>query len=162
MMNLLRHLWILLIFFGSCKEKSDSMQQTVKIDREVQFMEMNGDTITLSSFKGKRILVNYWAPWCIPCKWEFPSLINAQEKLRDENYVFLYPTIHEIDQIKEFKEKNGYDLRFLKMDASLAQMDINVLPTTVIYGTDGKLFKKVNGALEWDQEEILNLLKEVP
>lgn len=161
-MNLMRLLWIFLILLGSCKQKSNSTPEPVKKKPEVEFVEMNGDTIKLSEFHGKRILVNYWAPWCIPCRKEFPSLIRAQEKLRDENYVFLFPTTHELDQIQEFKTKNGYDIRFLKMEATLAQMNINVLPTTVIYGTDGKLFKQINGALEWDQDEMLNMLKEVP
>jgi thiol-disulfide isomerase/thioredoxin len=158
----MRALWILLILLGSCKEKIDSKPEPLKKVQEVEFVDMNGDTFMLSAFKGKRILVNYWAPWCIPCKWEFPSLIKAQEKLKDDNYVFLFPTIHEFDQIQEFKTQNGYDIRFLKMDATLAQMNVNVLPTTVIYGTDGELYKQINGALEWDKDEIINMLKEVP
>ena len=161
-MNFLRLLWLFLILLGSCNEKTDSKPDPLKKERLIEFVDMNGDTITLSSFTGKRVLVNYWATWCIPCRKEFPSLLKAEHMLRDENYVFLFPTTDEFELIREFKAKQGYDLRFLKMNSSLASMNILVLPTTEIYGTDGKLFRRISGAMEWDKEQVVKMLKDVP
>jgi hypothetical protein len=41
-------------------------------------------------------------------------------------------------------------------------MNILVLPTTEIYGTDGKLFRRISGAMEWDKEQVVKMLKDVP
>ncbi len=161
-MKLWRIVIVLLIFFGSCKKTAEVVPEPAQKEKDIEFVEMSGDTILLSSFKGKRLLVNYWATWCIPCRAEFPSLIKAEEELKGENYVFLFPTTDEMDLILEFKAKQGYDLRFLKMNSSLARVNVHVLPTTAIYGTDGKMFKQIQGALEWDEEEIIKMLKKVP
>ena len=91
-MNLWRIVILLLILPFSCMKKTDTRSETAQKENEIEFVEMSGDTILLSSFKGKRVLVNYWATWCIPCRAEFPSLIEAEKELRGDNYVFLYPT----------------------------------------------------------------------
>lgn len=162
MMNFWRIVIVLLFLSGSCKKSAEVKPEPAQKEKEIEFVEMSGDTILLSSFKGKRLLVNYWAIWCIPCRAEFPSLIEAEEKLRGENYVFLFPTTDEMDLVLEFKAKQGYDLRFLKMNSSLARANVHALPTTAIYGTDGKLFRQIQGALQWDDEEIIKMLKKVP
>ena len=144
-----------------CQERSKPEERTIE-DRTVLFRDLDGSPVDLASFKGKRVLVNYWAVWCIPCRAEFPSLVAAQDILKEDNYVFLFPTPDDIDQIQEFQQKKNYPFRYLTMEGSLESRKINVLPSTVIYTTGGEEFKRITGAQKWDSEEAINRLRQVP
>ena len=124
--------------------------------------DVHGKEHSLADYRGKWVVVNYWATWCIPCRVEFPSLVAAQEKLKDENYVFLFPTPDEAEMILDFQQKNNYPFQYLQMEVSLESMGISALPSTVIYSSDGKEHKRLFGAHQWDNEDIINLLKKVP
>lgn len=150
-----------LLIYG-CKERPVADADAPVSEKTVQFRDLNDDPVYLASFSGKRLLVNYWATWCIPCRVEFPSLVAAQEKLKDENYVFLFPTPDEAEMILDFQQKNNYPFQYLQMEVSLESMGISALPSTVIYSSDGKEHKRLFGAHQWDNEDIINLLKKVP
>ena len=157
-----RYLLVILLFtmFSGCQKKINTQENS----REsiLQFRDLDGSPVDLASFTGKRVLVNYWAVWCIPCRAEFPSLLEAQEKLQDDNYVFLFPTTDEIEEIMDFQKKKNYPFRYLTFEGSLESRNINVLPSTIIYTTKGEEFKRIIGAQKWDSEEAINLLKQVP
>ena len=63
---------------------------------ESLFQDLDGKAIDLSDYLGKRIVLNYWATWCVPCIKEMPSLIAAEKLLKKENYVFLLELQKEI------------------------------------------------------------------
>lgn len=153
---------IVLLMVSGCTERPKSDEKVYEKEEIVQFRDLDGGPVHLSSFKGQRILVNYWATWCIPCRVEFPSLVSAQEKLKDENYVFLFPTPDDVEMILKFQEQKKYPFRYLTMEESLANMNVGVLPSTVIYSSDGKEHKRLRGAHEWDSQKIISLLKQVP
>jgi len=123
------------------------------------FTDLKGNNISLSDYKGKRILVNYWATWCTPCLQEMPTLVHAQEILQNENYVFLFPTTDAINKIKAFQKVKKYPLQFIHYTATLDKIEIYALPATFIYNTKGTMVKRIDGATAWDDEEMLNLLK---
>ncbi len=125
------------------------------------FVDLKGENISLDSYKGKRLLVNFWATWCTPCLQEMPSLVRAQEILKDENYVFLFPTSDDLDKIIAFNKRKNYPLQFLHYTSTLDKLNIYALPTTLIYDTKGKMAKRIDGATEWDSDEIINLLRSV-
>ncbi len=147
---------------NSAKEQversSDESVQGV-VEPESSFVDLDGKPVHLSDFKGKRVLLNYWATWCRPCIEEMPSLLNAQEVLGAENYVFLLASDQSLEKIKAFKEKKQYDFTFLKFTGSLADMQINALPATFIYNESGKFMKRIDGATEWDSPLLLDKLK---
>ena len=157
-----RYLLVILLFtmFSGCQKKINTQENSR--ERILQFRDLDGSPVDLASFTGKRVLVNYWAVWCIPCRAEFPSLLEAQEKLQDDNYVFLFPTTDEIEEIMDFQKKKNYPFRYLTFEGSLESRNINVLPSTIIYTTKGEEFKRIIGAQKWDSEEAINLLKQVP
>lgn len=57
--------------------------------------DINGNPVTLSSFKGKYVLVDFWASWCAPCRSESPSLVKAYEKYRSKNFEILAVSLDE-------------------------------------------------------------------
>lgn len=144
----------------SCKsEKENKLSHT---EKEALFTDMDGLPVTLEQFKGKRVLVNFWATWCVPCLKEFPSIEEAQELLLDENYVFLFPSPDSEKKIKAFDKSKGYSFTYLSLNQSLDKLNIYALPTTIIYTTDGGIYKKIDGSIDWSSPEIIEMLRSVP
>lgn len=153
-------LFFVLSLSMACK---NNKKEELKIDDKVSlYNDLNGNPVSLEQFRGKRILVNYWATWCTPCLHEFPSLVKAQEILSDDNYVFLFPSTDHVDKIKEFNKKQEYPLQFLSLNQSLDKLNIYALPSTFIFKTDGSLYKRVDGATDWSSVEIIEMLRSVP
>jgi cytochrome c biogenesis protein CcmG/thiol:disulfide interchange protein DsbE len=65
---------------------------------------VDGKTVQLSDFKGKVVLLNYWATWCGPCLMEMPDLIRLQEKFGPKGFVVLGISVDEPDQWDNVKE----------------------------------------------------------
>lgn len=160
---------LLIVVFLSCKMtveeskktdgKSAVMAETLKA--ESLFQDIDGNAIALADFKGKRVLLNYWATWCRPCVEEMPAMLKAQEILEKENYVFLLASDQSFKTIKTFMKKNPFDLKFIKFNGSLSEQDISALPATFIYNTKGEKVEKIIGATAWDSPEMIERLKNI-
>ena len=76
--------------------------------------DLDGQMVTLSSMRGKIVLINFWATWCPPCKQEMPDLEKAYQKYREQGIVFLGVDQGEsADTVRQFVRKNGYNWMFL-------------------------------------------------
>lgn len=146
----------------NCKDSSKKNSPKIENRQEALYTDLDGNMVFLSDFKGKKILLNFWATWCIPCLKEMPSMERAQEILQKENYIFLFATTDNIEKILEFKKNHNYPFQFLQYRKSLDKLDIYALPATFIYNSKGKLVKRFDGVNEWDSEELLNQLKAIP
>lgn len=133
----------------------------LKSETKATYTDLEGNAVALSDFKGKKVLLNFWATWCLPCLEEMPSMEEAQKLLASENYVFLFATTDKVNKINSFKKKKSYPFRYLLYNESLDKLDIYALPVTLIYNTEGKLVKRMDGATAWNSEEILNELRAV-
>lgn len=149
---------LVLIIFVACGDKKS---KDVEKENSSHLTNLSGEEILISTYKGSRVLVNYWATWCTPCLQEMPALVHAQEILKNENYVFLFPTTDEIKKIKAFQKAKNYPLQFLHYTSTLDKLNIYALPATFIYNTQGEMVKRIDGATAWDSEEIINLLKSI-
>ena len=88
----MKHLLILfcLGLLTGCNEVPT--KNNTKIAQEVDslYTDLEGNLVSLKDFKGKKILLNFWAAWCTPCLEEMPSMAKAQELLQSENFIFLF------------------------------------------------------------------------
>ena len=163
----MRSLFLLLFIFtlscsGELKREAQPTSQIEEKEINKQFVDLDGKGVDFSDFKGKRLVVNYWATWCLPCLKEFPSFVEVQNSLKGEEIVFLFASPDKLEKIKEFKEAEGYDLNFLHLNPSLDKLDIYALPATFLYSSKGEIYKRVDGAMDWNSSEAIEMLKQIP
>ncbi|WKD86926.1 Thiol-disulfide oxidoreductase ResA [Polaribacter huanghezhanensis] len=143
-----------------CKDSQDPKVSKILNNLE-NLVDLKGEPFDVSTLEGKKVLVNYWATWCAPCKKEMPDLLAAQKILSKENYVFLLISDESKEQIQDFKNKFKYDFTFLRSSESLSNIGIYAMPTTFVFNEKGKKVKEIIGATEWNSEEMITQLKEL-
>ncbi|MFA7388712.1 MAG: TlpA disulfide reductase family protein [Thiohalobacteraceae bacterium] len=116
----------------------------------------------LSDYRGNVVVLNFWATWCPPCRYEMPSMQRAAEKTRDEDIVFLGVDVGE-DQDTVFTFLADYPVDFpllLDRDASvIEQYPVTGLPTTYIIDPEGRITHRAVGGREWDDDGLLQILR---
>ncbi len=155
-------LLVLLLFFACKKaEKGNSQKKTETLESISNIVDLNGESVEMSLFVGKKVLVNFWATWCAPCKKEMPDLLEAQKELAKDNYIFLLISDESQEQISEFKKKTNYDFIFLKSTKSNTSFGIYALPTTFIYNERGVKADEIIGAVQWNSKKMIDKLKNI-
>lgn len=122
-----------------------------------------GETVTLSELKGKKVILNFWATWCPPCKAEMPHMESFYSKLTDEDQVELIAVnVTESEKLGISEVENfvkSYKLSFpipLDKTAEVTRMyGVFSMPTTFMIDTKGRIAQKVIGPLD---EKMLNEL----
>ncbi|SUZ69983.1 uncharacterized protein METZ01_LOCUS22837 [marine metagenome] len=126
---------------------------------KTSFVDLYENNLDLSVYKGKRIVINYWATWCGPCIKEMPTIKRAEEILEDYGYIFLLVSDETISEISNFKNYSNFNFNFLKSIESYETLGIYSIPTSYIFDENGKIIETIVGAIEWDSEEMINKLK---
>ena len=145
----------------NCSDVKNKKTIDNKVINTSLYLDLEGNTVKIQDFKGKRVLLNFWATWCTPCLKEMPSMLKAQEILKDENYVFLFATTDNLDKINQFKKNNDYPFQYLQFKSTLDKLNIYALPATLIYNAEGNQVKRIDGATEWDSKEMLDQLRAI-
>ena len=118
---------------------------------------LDGKTVSLSDYKGKAVLLNFWATWCGPCKLEMPWLIALQKKYAAQGFTVL--GVSEDDpptkNVSDFATKMGVDYPVLMSDDKLnkAYGGIDYLPTSYYIGRDGKVVVEAGGLISESEME---------
>jgi len=154
---------LVLVLIFSCKEsnKSKNQKKVETIESISNLVDLNDESVDMTSFKGKKVLVIFWATWCAPCKKEMPDLLEAQHILKKDNYVFLLVSDESQEKIVEFKNKMKYGFTYLKSTKTTSSFGIYALPTTFIYNEKGVKVDEVIGAVTWNSKEMIHKLKNI-
>jgi thiol-disulfide isomerase/thioredoxin len=111
--------------------------------------DMNGDDVKLSSFKGRVIVLNFWATWCGPCKVEIPSLIELQKQYAGDVVILGMSVDDPVEKLKPFAEKYRINYPVLvglgREDVQDAFGPLVGIPVTVFIGRDGKICRTHSG-----------------
>jgi peroxiredoxin len=130
---------------------------------DFQLTDQTGERHGLSDYRGKVLVVNFWATWCSPCVKEMPSLQRASEILTSENIRVIGIAMGEShDEINRFLKKQRIDFPLLADNDSSAteQWRIPGLPTTYVINEKGYVVIRVVGPYEWDSPETLQRLRD--
>jgi len=163
-MDFIKKLIVVICLFVFFRCDSDITQNKKLSDIEslqlkASFVDLKNKKVDLTSFKGKKVIINYWATWCSPCIKEMPGMIKAQQVLKDYNYKFLLVSDENISKISKFKNDKKYDFNFLKSVGSNEIFGIYSLPTSYIFNEKGIKIETIVGTVVWDSEKMINKLK---
>jgi thiol-disulfide isomerase/thioredoxin len=129
--------------------------------------DMNGVDVKLANFKGKPIVLNFWATWCGPCRAEIPSLVELQKQYGDEgkDVVILGVSVDDpVEKLKPYASQMKMNYPVLvgngREDVQDAFGPLWGIPVTVFIGRDGNIAKKHSGIATKEQfdQEIKALL----
>lgn len=111
--------------------------------------DMNGGDVRLASFKGKVILLNFWATWCGPCKAEIPSLVELQAQYADDLVVLGFSVDDPVEKMKPYAAQYKINYPLLvgngREDVQNAFGPMFGIPVSVIIDREGKIAKKHSG-----------------
>ena len=112
-----------------------------------------GKEISLNQFRGKHVLINFWATWCGPCKIEMPSLEALYERFKDRNFVLLAISndMFGANIVKPFVKAHNINFPVL-LDQRLKVSNafgVVSLPTTFMIDPQGKIIGALFGAEDW-------------
>jgi len=119
--------------------------------------DMNGIDVKLSSFKGKVILLNFWATWCPPCREEIPALIQLQQQYGDQLVVLGVSIDDTQAKLKPYATEMHMNYPVLvgkdRQDVQDAYGPLFGIPVSVFVDRDGRIWKRHSGAASKDQFE---------
>ena len=120
----------------------------------ISFVDLAGNTVSLSEFTGKIVLINLWATWCEPCLREMPSLERMQLRLGDKITVIAVSEDRGGNKtVEPFIDKLGLKSIKTYLDPKSAAeraFQVQGLPTTILIDRKGRILGRVEGAAEWD------------
>ncbi|MFC4291190.1 TlpA family protein disulfide reductase [Sphingorhabdus arenilitoris] len=128
------------------------------------FTGADGRDVTLSDFAGRPLLVNIWATWCAPCKAEMPTIdALAEIEAGNMSVIAVSQDLEGRAPVRAFFEQSG--IKNLEPYTDTDNMLLShyqgiSLPTTILYDSGGKEVWRVQGGLEWNDEEVAALLRE--
>jgi thiol-disulfide isomerase/thioredoxin len=131
-----------------------------RVAPEIQFVDTNGEPHKLSEFKGKVVLVNFWATTCGPCVKEMPGLSELQRRLKDRGFVLVYLSSESPDVLARFfrgRSLDGVNGRLIsELPAPAFYGSGNAVPISFIISRTGLVKDTRLGALptEWTEEKI--------
>ena len=151
----------LFLFLGcnSSITKKQNLSDLESLQLLTSFVDLDNKKVDLNSYKGKKIIINYWATWCSPCIKEMPGLLRAQNILKNHNYTFLLVSNETISRISNFRDDKKYDFNFLKSSGPNEILGIYSLPTSYIFDEKGMKIETIVGTLVWDSEQTISKLK---
>lgn len=131
---------------------------------ELTLTDLRGDALHTANYKGKVVLINFWAAWCTPCAEEVPQFIALQKKYQEQGLqVIGFSVEDDSTELRNFYRKYQMNYPVIPSDLKIADAFGGVLglPTTFVIGRDSKIHGKHNGATDFAalEQEVVALLK---
>jgi len=161
---------IILIFLLSnsfADETTDFKNLIIKKDQkkyeDLSFLDVDKKQVNLDDYRGKLVLLNFWASWCAPCKEEMPSLDSLQSN-KNLNNLQIFPI--NVGQDNEKKAKDFFeqlDIKTLNIyfDTTITlakKFQLRGIPTTILINKDGYEFARIIGSIDFESQKFIKWL----
>ena len=163
---------IIFIFFISSALASDVsdiknivINKKLKTYNNITFFDSKMDEVTLDSFKGKLVILNFWATWCAPCKEEMPSLDLIKKNNKLKNLVILPINIGQdsLEKSQKFYDEiniKNLNIYFDNPNTLAKNFSLRGVPTTILFNKEGKEFARIVGSIDFSDEKFIEWLSD--
>lgn len=152
-MKLQRALWLIVALL--CLSTANAQAFT--------FKDLQGNTVKLTDYRGKWVLVNFWATWCPPCEQETPDLVALHNAHKNSDLVVVGVALDSTrENIAKFAAKNKITYPLILGSYTIAEAQVGVvdaLPTSYLYDPNGKLVSYQSGMVTQAEVETYLFLK---
>tara|TARA_B100000003_G_C10768274_1_gene305909 strand:- start:145 stop:654 length:510 start_codon:yes stop_codon:yes gene_type:complete len=130
---------------------------------ELTFLDDKNNRLNLNNYKGKLILLNFWATWCAPCKKEMPSLDLLQTNIQLDNLKIFPINVGQDNLEKSLKFFEELKIKNLKIyfdnPITLAKkFGLRGIPTSIIINKDGYEFARIIGSIDFEDKKFIDWL----
>jgi thiol-disulfide isomerase/thioredoxin len=131
---------------------------------EVRFQDDQGRDLTLGDFRGRVVVLNVWATWCVPCRKEMPTLDRLQARLGGKNFLVVALSLDRkgVEAVRGFYQEVGVENLAIYVDPSgqgSHALAIPGVPTTLLIDREGREVARKMGEAEWDRPEMVSLVE---
>jgi thiol-disulfide isomerase/thioredoxin len=123
---------------------------------EIQLSDLNGKSVKPAS--GKPTLLIFFGTWCRDCRKELPVLAKLEAELKSRNIQVILVSDEETDVLQDFSSSIPLSFQLCKLKGSFKENSIYTLPTSYLFCSNGDVFKKQTGAIEWTKELLSNFV----
>jgi len=149
MKNIIALVVIAFLFFSvsSCKKKEKEIEPAApsigNVAPDFALKDVDGRSIRLSAYKGKVVLVEFWATWCPPCRELTPVLNRLYEKYKDKGFVILALTPEDTDTVKDYiKDHQVKYTVVIATQKTINQYGVIGIPMSFLIDKEGKIVNK--------------------
>jgi len=158
--------WLGLAACSSPSKESSAGPPTVgQIAPDFTLGDLGGKPVSLSDFRGKVIIVNFWATWCPPCRAEMPSMERLYRELANEGLVMLAVNIEKDGRqtVSKYLIANPHTFPVLIDEAEVVQKryGVNKFPESFVIRKDGVIDDKVVGAIDWAHPQTISYFRDL-
>ena len=126
---------------------------------ELHFADGDGRQLSLADFRGRLVLLNLWATWCVPCRREMPTLDRLEAKLGGPGFEVIALSLDRkgLEAVQRFFKQLGLKALHIYLDASgraAGELDAPGVPTTLLIDPQGREIGRVVGPAEWDSARV--------
>ena len=161
-------IYLIAISLGHTNEKPDIknliLTKNPKNYENIIFKDVYQKNVNLVDYKGKLVILNFWATWCAPCREEMPSLDTLQSNVNLNNLKVLPINIGQEkikkseDFFKELKIKN-LNIYFDPTVNLAKKFLLRGIPTTILINKNGKEFARIIGSINFNDKKFINWLE---
>ncbi|MDH4570501.1 TlpA family protein disulfide reductase [Pseudomonas sp. BN414] len=133
---------------------------------DFRFIDGGGKPLSLADFRGKVVLLNLWATWCVPCRQEMPTLDRLQAKLGGSDFQVVALSLDQggLPVVRDFYREIGIQHLPVYLDEhmqAIQSLGAFGLPVTLLLDREGREIGRKAGAAEWDSPEVIEFVQEV-
>jgi len=161
-------IYLIAISLGHTTEKPDFknliLTKNPKNYENIIFKDVYQKNVNLVDYKGKLVILNFWATWCAPCREEMPSLDSLQAK-NDLDNLKIFPINIGQENLEKsesfFKDLNIKNLEiYFDPPITLAKkFSLRGVPTTIFFNKEGKEFARIIGSINFTEDKFINWLE---